>query len=143
MLDYGSGKALLYKLRNLQLANGQVIPSVQEFLGVDAIACFDPAVGEYAQMPEEQFDGVISTDVLEHCPEDDLPWIIDEMFSKARKFVYANVAAYAAAKILPNGENAHCTVRPPAWWGELVKPIAARYPQMPYHFDISSSYGAG
>jgi len=142
LLDYGSGKALLYRARDIKLPNGQTTPSVREFLGVETITCYDPAVDEFAAMPAGQFDGVITTDVLEHCPEDDLPWIIDEIFSKARKFVYANVAAFAALKTLPNGENAHCTVRPSDWWADMVKPIAARYPQILYHFSISPARGA-
>ena len=27
-----------------------------------------------------------------------------------------NVACYNAAALLPNGENAHVTVRAPSWW---------------------------
>jgi len=140
LLDYGCGKGLLYRSRDIQLPGGERIASVRDYLGADTIACYDPAVQEFMIMPEGQFDGVISTDVLEHCPEDDLPWIVDEMFSKARKFVYANVAAFAALKTLPNGENAHCTVRPASWWGELVAPIAARYPHVLYQFAVSRAH---
>jgi hypothetical protein len=54
---------------------------------------------------------VISTDVLEHCPgKVNVPWIVDEMFGYATRFVFANVAVIPAGKRLPNGENAHCTI---------------------------------
>ena len=92
------------------------------------------------QLPEEKFDRVISTDVLEHCPEEDISWIIDEMFAKTHKFLFANIACYPAAKKLPNGENAHCTIRPATWWGEIIRPIASRYPHVLYQFEISKSY---
>lgn len=55
---------------------------------------------------------MICTDVLEHCPEEDIPWIVDELFAFARKFVYANIACFPARKQLPSGGNAHCTVKP-------------------------------
>src|SRR5690349_6616783 len=69
LLDYGSGKGLQYRARNIKLRNGDVIESVQSYLGVDSITCYDPGVAEFQAFPQSQFDGVISTDVLEHCPE--------------------------------------------------------------------------
>jgi hypothetical protein len=107
ILDYGSGKGLLYKQDN---------PSIRSLWNVDEIVCYDPGVAEFSTLPDGIFDGVISTDVLEHVPESDAPWIVREMFAHARRFVYANIANYPALKTLANGENAHCTQRPIAWW---------------------------
>jgi hypothetical protein len=73
----------------------------------------------FSALPEGRFDGVVCTDVLEHCPEEDLPWIVGELFGYARLFVFANVACYPAAKKLPNGENAHCTIRRSSSGGRL------------------------
>jgi hypothetical protein len=140
VLDYGSGKGILYKKRNFVLANGEVVTSVAEYLGVEKIACFDPGVPEYSTFPSEKFDGIVSTDVLEHCPEEDIPWIVGEMFAAAKKFVFANVASYPAEKTLPNGENAHCTQRPPAWWNELLGTISARYSGVIYRFEITEKH---
>ena len=142
LLDYGSGKGLQYRARNLKLRNGEIIPSIQSFLGVDSITCYDPGVAEFQTFPEGKFDGVISTDVLEHCPEPDLPWILEEMFGAARKFIFANIANYLAGKTLPNGENAHCTVRPSEWWNEIIAPIAARHPGLIWRFECSKGYQA-
>ncbi|HLL27780.1 MAG TPA: hypothetical protein VKT73_09040 [Xanthobacteraceae bacterium] len=136
LLDYGSGKGILYKQRNLALASGEIIPSVAEYLGVEKIVCFDPGVPEFSAFPSEKFDGVVSTDVLEHCPEEDIPWIVELMFTTGKKFIFANVASYPAAKTLPNGENAHCTQRPPAWWSDLLRGISARHPGVIYRFEI-------
>ncbi len=140
MLDYGSGKGMLYKQRNLVLPSGEIIPSVAEYLGVEKIVCFDPGVPEYSSFPLEKFDGVVSTDVLEHCPEEDIPWIVDEIFGAAKKFVFANVASYPAMKTLPNGENAHCTQRSPAWWSKLLGEISARHPGVIYQFEITQKH---
>ena len=140
MLDYGSGKGMLYKQRDLTLPNGETVPSVADYLGVEKIVCFDPGVPEYSSFPLEKFDGVVSTDVLEHCPEEDIPWIVDEMFSAAKKFVFANVANYPAAKTLPNGENAHCTQRSPAWWDKLLRGISVRHTGVIYRFEITEKH---
>jgi len=93
--------------------------SMQEYWGVESIRCYDPGHPPFSVLPEGGFDAVICTDVLEHCPEEDLPWIVGELFGYARRFVFANVACYPAAKTLPNGENAHCTIRPVAFWRAL------------------------
>lgn len=127
ILDYGSGKGQQYELRGLKVGTGQAIDSIVDYWGVDYVHCYDPSYAKYSTLPQGRFDGVICTDVLEHCPEDDLPWIVGEMFSFANLFVYANVACYRARKRLPSGENAHCTIRPPEWWGELVTEVGRRF----------------
>ena len=48
-----------------------------------------------------KFDLVLSFDVLEHIFIADLPWVIDDIFSKANKCVLINVACYEAAALLP------------------------------------------
>jgi hypothetical protein len=62
------------------------------------------------------------------------------MCGAARKFVFANIASYPAAKILPNGENAHCTIRPVEWWSQIIAPIAARHPGLVTRFEVSKGY---
>jgi hypothetical protein len=124
ILDYGSGKGAQY--RPMALAGGDARwESVQEYWGVERIACYDPGYEPFSRAPAGPFDGVVCTDVLEHCPEEDLEWIVAELFSLASKFVFASVACHPAVKRLPNGENAHCTVRPPEFWQAL---FAARNP---------------
>jgi hypothetical protein len=137
ILDYGSGKGQQYSLRDVVLpaAEGRW-PSIQAYWGVDAIKCYDPAYPPYADLPTGAYDGVICTDVLEHCPEEDIPWILDELFSYARKFVFANVACYLAKKRLPTGENAHCTIRPKTWWVEQFNQAARRHPDVKYEVWI-------
>ena len=141
LLDYGAGKGRVYAQRDIRLPDGRIIPSVRDYLGVDRIACYDPAVPEHWNFPSEQFDGVISTDALEHCPQDDVPWIVEEMFATARRFVYANVASYPAQKRLPNGENAHATQQPAGWWDMLLRDCATRHPSVTYHFKIRENAG--
>lgn len=144
ILDYGSGKGQQYQARNITLPGvlGQW-PSIQAYWGVDEIRCYDPAYPPYAELPSDAYDGVISTDVLEHCPEEDIPWILDEIFSYARKFVFANVACYPAKKRLPTGENAHCTIRPYEWWMNLIRNVAKHYPGLSYEFHVQWKDNAG
>ncbi|MCW5604487.1 MAG: class I SAM-dependent methyltransferase [Burkholderiales bacterium] len=130
ILDYGCGKGYQYDLRDIELAGVGRLESVIDYWDVDEIRCYDPCYERFSKLPEEKFDGVISTDVLEHCTEEDLPWIVEEIFSYATRFVFANIACYPAKTRLPNGENAHCTVRPPEWWKNLFGRIAETHPQV-------------
>jgi hypothetical protein len=130
ILDYGSGKGRQYDIRNFKADDGRVYESIQDYWEVDYIQCYDPSYEPFSKMPSGGFDGVICTDVLEHCPEDDMPWIIDEIFGFAERFVFANVACYPADKRLPTGENAHCTIKPLAWWEDLIRTVATRRPQV-------------
>lgn len=136
ILDYGSGKGQQYDLRDIPGPDGERYESIQDYWDVDYIQCYDPSYTPFAKLPTGKFDGVISTDVLEHCPEEDLPWILDEIFGYAEKFVFANVACYPAKKRLPTGENAHCTIRPPEWWRVLIAETAARHPGVVWEFWI-------
>ena len=40
--------------------------------------------------------------------------------TEAKKFVYLAICTRLAHAILPNGENAHCTVKEPDWWEKHI-----------------------
>jgi hypothetical protein len=124
LLDYGSGKGTQYLPAKIPENGVPRWNSMQEYWGVESIRCYDPGHPPFSALPEGVFDGVVCTDVLEHCPEQDLHWIVGELFRFARSFVFANVACYPAVKTLPNGENAHCTIRPVEFWRALFESAA-------------------
>ena len=84
--------------------------SLQDYWGVDEINCYDPAYFLYQKLPQKQYDSVVVTDVLEHCHQEDVKWIIDEIFGLTTKFVFANIACYLAQKSFQNGKNVHSTI---------------------------------
>ena len=130
ILDYGSGKGLQYEPRSVKDEAGGEWPGIVDYWDIDEVVCYDPCYAPYGKLPTGEFDGVISTDVLEHCPEEDIPWIVEEIFGYAARFVFANVACYPARKRLPTGENAHCTIKPLAWWHALFETAAAARPSI-------------
>lgn len=116
LLDYGSGKATIYGRKAFPIGKGTKMGTLQEYWGLDRVQFYDPGYEPYATLPDDRFDAVISTDVMEHIPEEDVAWVADEMLGYARHFVYACVALYPARKLLPDGSNAHVTLKEPAWW---------------------------
>lgn len=127
ILDYGSGKGKQYEPRAITIPNQGKWPSILEYWDISEVTCYDPNYPPYQKLPTEKFEGVVCTDVLEHCPEEDIPWIIDEIFSYATKFVYLNIACYPAQKRLPSGENAHCTIQGLDWWKPILDAASAKY----------------
>jgi len=138
LLDYGAGKGLQYRPQRITIDGRQVADGVAEYWSVDEVRCYDPGYGLHSQVPAGQFDGVVCTDVLEHCPEEDLAWIVGEIFNYARRFVYLNVACFPARKTLPTGENAHVTIREPDWWQDMIAASAARHPNV--RWELSTAY---
>lgn len=122
VLDYGCG------------GSDWAAPGFDEGSGLSAIDYFqldeafryEPARG----LDERRaVDCVVSFDVLEHIFISDVPKVLRDMFSCARKLLVLNVACYPAAALLPNGENAHITVRSPLWWRGMIDCISSEFPQ--------------
>lgn len=133
VLDYGCGKARYHNEGfEAQFESGSAQMTAREYWGVASVTLYDPGYAPYAKLPADTFDAVISTDVMEHLPEDDVPWVLAEIFSFARSFVFVNVASYPAVKTLPDGGNAHCTVRPAEWWRARLAEAAATRPGVKY-----------
>lgn len=132
-LDYGSGKGKAYELARMRRPDGSEIQGLKAIWGLDDITLFDPCYPPNSAMPAGRFDAVVSTDVLEHCPAEDIPWIIDEIFGFARKVVFLTIACYPAAKSLPSGENAHITQESPGWWLDHLNRAADKHKDTRYY----------
>jgi hypothetical protein len=136
VLDYGSGKGQQYAVRPLEVQGEGKWQGVADYWEIAAVYCYDPNFEPFSRLPSVRYDGVVCTDVLEHCPEEDLPWVLGEIFGFASRFVYANIACFPARKRLPNGENAHCTVHPPLWWCALIERAAADHGALLWEFAL-------
>ncbi len=143
LLDYGCGKAILHKVGAIEDEAGKTYPSLLAYWGLKSVTLYDPAYLPYSTLPQGKCDAVICTDVLEHCPQEDIPWIVEELFGYANRLVFANIACYPAQKILPSGENAHCTIQPAGWWQELIAHICAQFTGVRYQFVITEKDRTG
>ncbi len=126
LLDFGAGKGTGYTRLESEATDSR-IRTHPTWPGV-RVTCYDPAYAPFAAPYEGKFDGVISTDVIEHIADEDVDWVLDEMFRAARRFVYVVAACYPARKSLPNGENAHVTLQAPSWWKLQMEMAARRNP---------------
>ena len=106
ILDFGCGQSRL-------------VDWLAAITGAEALR-YDPAIRAHAVLPDGPADVIVCTDVLEHVPEDQLDALFETMRGISGK-VYFNVSCVEAVEILPNGQNAHCTVRPPKWWMRRIR----------------------
>lgn len=141
VLDYGAGKGNQYRLR--VAANGNIYGGLREYWDADAVTCYEPGQSATSQAPNHADDLVVCTDVLEHIPEQDLPWVINEIFGHALHAVFCSIAAYPAFARLPDGENAHVTIRPPPWWHGLLQSTAVLYPNVRYLAPVETPNADG
>jgi len=137
ILDYGAGKGIGYE-KSIEI-EGIKYPNIQTYWKIDDITRYEPALENYNRLPENQFDGVVCTDVFPHIPIEDVIWVIEELFFYAKKFIFANIACYPALAQLPNGENAHCTIEHPQWWAGIFHVLSHKYPQLKYLLGLVGS----
>jgi len=114
VLDYGCGKGCLVD------ALKKLYPEISFYK-------YDPAIEEISVLPVKKVDLVINTDVLEHIPEEYLESVVEEIASLSENAFFALHHALACT-ILPNNENAHCTVKPPIWYYNMF----SKYYKTPY-----------
>ena len=132
VLDYGCGGSN-WDEKNFH-QDGQ---SAKEFYNLDRCFRYEPA----RNLDERQkVDCVLNFDVLEHIFIADVPNVIRDIFSYAKKLVIINVACYPAAAKLPNGENAHITVRHPHWWKAQIDMVALDFPKISILLLTSPAY---
>lgn len=131
VLDYGGGGG---DWRKKLTPEG---PALANFVGVDDYRRFEPArsIDE-----RREADCVVCFDVMEHIFVSDVAYVLADIFAAARKLVVFNIACYAADARLPNGENAHSTVRSPDWWRGAMSAVAAAHPEIAVALYLSTSY---
>ena len=103
ILDYGCGKAKLYKNQfNIQDRN---YDGLMDYWNIKDLKLFDPGVEEYEKYPAKKYDGVVCTDVLEHIRKSDLDIVVKDIFNFSDKFVHlSRVSSSVYWQQAKNGE---------------------------------------
>jgi len=111
--------------------------SLADYLSIETYRVFEPARDIDEREPSE---AVVCFDVMEHIYLADVGYVLNEIFSLASRLVVINVATYKANALLPNGENAHITCRPPQWWKGAVELMAAAHPDLAIQLYASEAH---
>ena len=106
ILDYGAGQGGFVDVINAPSATVR--------------HSYDPAIPTLATLPQNSYDYVLCIDVLEHLEPDEVGAVLADVAKLSQNALFIVTTAPARA-VLPDGRNAHTTVRPGRWWGEEIK----------------------
>lgn len=109
ILDYGCGKGSLVRLLSKSFKTYG----------------YDSYVKEYSNVPDIKMDMVVSTDFLEHVEEEDLDEIFKSIKSYEPRVQFHAISNRKATQILPDGRNAHLTIKPSEWWEKKLSKLGA------------------
>lgn len=136
VLDFGAGGSD-WDAPNFDLETRN---SAKIFFDVEQVFYFEPARN---LLTKRKSDCVVCMDVLEHIFISDVPKIVDELFSLTKKLLIVNIACYEANALLPNGENAHITVRSPDWWKGVFDVISLNHKHVEVLLICSKDFVSG
>ena len=136
VLDYGGGGSD-WDAPNFEPSTNE---SAKQFFKVRDVCTYEPARN---LLEKKKSDCVVCMDVLEHIHISDIPKVVAELFSLAKRLLLVNVGCYEAAALLPTGDNAHITVRTPDWWKGMIDAISINYEEVKVVLICSQTYSSG
>lgn len=98
------------------------------------VAKYDPAIPQYEQMPEGEFDLVLCCDVMEHIPMVDVDSVFASIKAKGSHALFTISMRPARAR-LPDGRNAHVTLLSKWEWMRWVRDVFGRATEVPHQRD--------
>lgn len=88
-------------------------------VGIPQVARFDPAIAEIGERPPQISDVLVTVDVLEHVPEEELDDVIADCKNLARQQLFV-IDMRPAKTLLSDGRNAHVSQHDAAWWRQRL-----------------------
>ena len=113
LLDYGAGRMNLLRA----ISDRKLVDHAFEYIP------YEPAHEKHCEPPAPA-EMVACIDVLEHIEPDCLDAVLDDLKRVTQAIGFFTVATGPAAKLLPDGRNAHLIQEPPEWW---LPKILARF----------------
>lgn len=134
----------LLTLRLNGTEKGNEAPEVRNFQSArQTVTQHDFTFSSLTEQPTEQFDGVVCTEVLEYLPGEDLPWVIDELFRRVGRFVYATVTTYSRVKVLADGTTLPNLPCDQSWWVAHFAAASVRHPGIRWKLLVHTQTARG
>jgi 2-polyprenyl-3-methyl-5-hydroxy-6-metoxy-1,4-benzoquinol methylase len=103
ILDFGCGRGT-FKKEMLKFRPDAIITE------------YDPGVPGKDVLDWTQVDFITCTDVMEHVEEKFVDNTLISLNALCKGGIFFNIDLQLARSLLPDGSNAHITIKPPAWW---------------------------
>ena len=117
ILDYGCGSGSLKKYMRKE---GHKMPIIEYDIGIAG-----------KDSPPPKADLVVCMDVMEHVEEQYVGDVLGHIAKLADKVAYFEICSWEAKAVLPDGRNAHVTVKPHEWW---EKELGKHFYNVDYNF---------
>ena len=113
VLDFGCGQRTLEEYVKKEMPERYAILKWENY---------DPGINAFSQLPDKQYDLIVSSDVLEHVEPTELDQTLQWMYQHTRYYWFHLIACDPCYTKLPDGRNAHLIVQEPEWWVERLRP---------------------
>ncbi len=87
----------------------------------------------------DSHDGVLCEEALNHVPDEDVPWVIDSLFQKARRFVLVVLDNAPREMLLEDGSRLKGRTHDLTWWKRWFEAAAQRYPDVCWKLVFDSA----
>jgi len=108
------------------------VTAAEPIAGQDSITVtqYDPVDTSGDERLDDCYDGVVCMEALNYIPDEDVPWVIEDLFGRARQFIYVVIDNAPREKRLADGTCLHSRPRDLNWWQNGFKKAAGRHPRV-------------
>ena len=133
--------------RALQTREGQSVPTPPDSTNTNtedrhnshpetkALTLADLLAPEFVQQSHEQIE-CIRSEALAYIPAEDLPWVLDALFSRASHQVRASVPTTILSPTRASGTVASEVPRDPSWWKAQFEAAGIRHAKKRWHLTV-------
>ncbi|HEY7168651.1 MAG TPA: ELM1/GtrOC1 family putative glycosyltransferase [Candidatus Binatia bacterium] len=86
---------------------------------------------------------VVSTAVLDCLPDEDIPWVLDELFRSARRKVTVTVETAARPTVSDHGIHVSHGPRSESWWVAQLEAASRHHPEIHWQLIVHTRNGRG
>ena len=106
----------------------------------DAVSTFDPTESFAGTDEPQSVDAVVCHDILEFVPDDDIPWLLESLFSRAKCLLFCHVdqspGIQGANQDVKGGTALRRRTRTIEWWQYQFELVARFHPDVRWRVSI-------
>lgn len=93
------------------------------------VSCYDLVLLLETGRSKKPIADVVSTAVLDYLPDEDVPWVLDQLFRSARRKVAVTVTTATRATVLDHAIDVTHRPRPESWWMAQLEAVGCHHPE--------------
>ena len=109
----------------------RIAPSPQQ-----TVSWYDLVLLSESRRSKKPITDIVSTEVLDYLPDEDVPWVLDELLRSARRKVAITVTTSMPTSVLPRGIHLSHRPRPESWWLAQLEAASRSYPEIHWQLIV-------